>query len=196
MSHIEKIITISPKTPGLLTRKELAAYLNVDCDAIPDIARRFGLTILEDHFVERVVWKQILGLAPADDEAAGLLRQQLQDIAWVSRRVGKAPSTIRDKIRMGTFEYSHGVQLGAIIAGKSAPRTRRFIPSLIAAQRIGDPAPDFRAVAARPVPPGDMETQPTDPPDQSDAASVPGASAEASGSKNNVLAQIAGSNAG
>lgn len=186
------IQTIEPKTPGLLTRQELASYLQVDYDAVPDIARRFGLTTVEDHFPERAVWRQVLGLEPIDEAAADLLRQQLQDIGWVSRRVGKATSTIRDKIRAGTFQYSPGVQLGAVVADRPAPRTRRFVPALIEAQRCDDPVPDFRIIAALPVPPADAEQRPSIQLEGSHAPLATAAVEAVPGDPNNVFGLIAG----
>jgi hypothetical protein len=141
---------IQPKTPGLLARKELARFLAVDRDEIPGIVCRFGLRLLEDRFIERDVWRQVLGLEPVDDVAGELLRQRLRNIAWVGCRIGKAPSTVRDKIRRGTFEYSDGVQLGADKPDRAPPRMRRFVPALIEAQRCGAEAP-FREVHRRPV---------------------------------------------
>lgn len=181
---------IKPLKPGLLNPEELTDYLNVGRNDVPAIARRFGLLVLEGLYVETVIWRQIHGLEPADDEAADLLRHQLQGIRWVAGRVGRAPSTIRNRIRAGTFNYPCGVQLGHDAPDRRAPRTRRWLPEVIEAARAGRPLQQLRSVKPIPVE--------TDLP----AASRPSCRREKEAGEdcsdpdqNNILAQIVGDNA-
>lgn len=136
---------IEPATPGLLTRGELADYLNVGKNLVPEIIRRFGLQPVEDRFPERAVWRQVLGVEPADAEEEALLREQLQPITWVAARIGRAASTVRNKLRKGTFGYPAPItDLGN---PKIDSRSRRWIPAQIRACRDGEPVPAFIPVA-------------------------------------------------
>ena len=130
MSRILNIPGIQPKVPGLLSRAECATYLNVGRNEVTPVMKRFGIAAREDHYSELLIWKRILGVTPIDEDARAELRFQLQDINWVSERVGKSVARIRGKIRAGSFEYHPGVQLGSTDEGK-APRLRRWVPHLI-----------------------------------------------------------------
>jgi hypothetical protein len=146
MLHAPSII--EPRTPGLLSRRELQDYLNVGKNALPGIEARFNLAPVENHFPWRTIWRQVLRLEPADDEDALLLREQLQPIDWVARRIGGSPSSVRAKLRDGSFGYPWPVvDLGA---ADVVSRSRRWIPAQIRAAILGDPAPSFTSV--EPIP--------------------------------------------
>jgi hypothetical protein len=146
MPHAPSII--EPRTPGLLSRGELQDYLNVGKNALPGIAERFNLAPVENHFPWRTIWRQILGLQPADEEEVALLREQLQPIDWVARRIGGSQSTVRTKVRGGTFDYpGPAVDLGR---PGVASRSRRWIPAQIRAAIDGDTVPLFTPV--EPIP--------------------------------------------
>jgi hypothetical protein len=135
---------IVPGTSGLLTRQELADWLNVGINEVPRLLRRFHLTPIEGRFPVRSVWRQVLGVEPQDDDEAALLMERLQPITWVARQIGKAPSTVRNRLSEGTFEYPGPIaDLGD---PKKTSRSRRWLPAQIRAARRGDPVPTFRAV--------------------------------------------------
>lgn len=138
---------IAPKTPGLLTRTELADYLHTSRNAIPSIIDRFGLVPVEDRFAWRVIWRQVLGLEPDGPEQEALLRQSLQPIDWVAARIGKRPSTVRNRLRAGRFAFPAAVELGD---PKTAPRSRRWIPASVLARCQGIEPPAFKTI--RPLP--------------------------------------------
>lgn len=136
--------TIVPKTPGLLTRQELADLMNVGINEVPRLLDRFHLTPIEARFPVRSVWRQVLGVEPRDEDEAALLMEQLQPITWVAAQVGKASSTVRSKLSEGTFEYPGPIaDLGD---AQKTSRSRRWLPAQIRAARRGDPVPVFRAV--------------------------------------------------
>lgn len=121
---------------GWFTRRELKAYLGVGKNAVAAIADRFSLTDVEGYFDERDVWRRILHLEPVHDRGAHLLRIPLRDIRRVAGQLGKAPSTIRNKIARGAFPFGSGVQLGALNAD-CGPRLRRWCAPLLDAERRG-----------------------------------------------------------
>lgn len=137
----KSLTIIAQKKPGLFDRAELGAYLNVGQNELKSIAVRFGLVPIDGHYPERRVWRQILEVESAKEEGAALLRVGLVDIDWVAKRLGKATSTIRNRIAEGTFRYSTGVQLGNAEEGRHA-RLRRWCAPLFLAQIEGD-IPDF-----------------------------------------------------
>ena len=142
MSRSDQLI--SPKTPGLLTRAELGLHLQVGRNEIPKILARFELSPVERHFPWRSIWRQLLGLAPADEEQELWLQQQLQTIDWVARQTGSAASTVRRKLREGSFDYpAPAVDLGD---RQVASRSRRWIPAQILARKRGERVPVFSSV--------------------------------------------------
>jgi len=144
--HPDQLPRVVQEHRGFLTREEMGFYLRVGKNEVAGIAKRFGLRPLEGLFPERALWRQILGLEPVTAQGEDLLRLQLQDIHWVAGRTGRAVSTLRNRIRSGSFNYPPGVQLGAISPGRT-PRLRRWLPEVIEAAREG------RALAGiRPVP--------------------------------------------
>ena len=136
--------TIVPGAPGLLTRQELADLVNVGINEVPSLLGRFHLTPIEGRFPVRSVWRQVLGVEPQDDDEAALLMEQLQPITWVAAQIGKAPSTVRSKLREGTFEYP--APIADLGDPEKTSRSRRWLPEQIRAARRGDPVPTFRAV--------------------------------------------------
>ncbi|WP_297976221.1 hypothetical protein [uncultured Amaricoccus sp.] len=138
------VTTIVPKTPGLLTRQELADLVNVGINEIPRLLGQFHLMPIEGCFPVRSVWRQVLGVEPQDDEDAALLMEQLQPITWVAAQIGKGSSTVRNKLSEGTFEYPGPIaDLGD---PEKTSRSRRWLPAQIRAARRGDAVPTFRAV--------------------------------------------------
>jgi hypothetical protein len=135
---------IDPKTPGLLTRCDFAEFLNVGINEVPRLVRQFHLTPLEGHFPVRSVWRQVLCLEPQGDDDEALLMEQLQPITWVAAQIGRAASTVRDKLRDGTFEYP--APIADLGDPEKTSRSRRWLPAQILAARNGDPVPMFRAV--------------------------------------------------
>ena len=165
---------IIPKTPGLLTRSEFADWLNVGVNEVPRLLAQFDLTTLEGHVPVGSVMRQVLGVAPRDDDETSMLMEQLQPIAWVAAQVGKAPSTVRSKLAAGSFEYPGPiVDLGD---PEKRSRSRRWLPAQIRAARNGDPIPAFA--------PAD---QPGEDP-ASDASAAPDVAPDAA---NNAFAAIA-----
>lgn len=138
---------LAPETPGFLTSSELQFYLQVGKNEVAAIARRFDIPKREGRFREADVWRQLLELAPASDDAVSLLRVQLQDINWVADRLGRAASTIRDRIRNGSFGYPCGVQLGG--GRVRTPRLRRWLPGHFEAALTGRELTDLRRVPRR-----------------------------------------------
>ena len=58
--------------------------------------------------------------------------------------MGKASSTVRNKLSKGTFEYPGPIaDLGD---PEKTSRSRRWLPAQIRAARSGDPVPTFRTV--------------------------------------------------
>lgn len=173
---------IEPKTPGLLSRRELQDYLNVGKNALPGIVERLNLTPLENRFPWRSIWRQILHLEPADDAEAMLLREQLQPIDWVTRKIGAKPSTIRAKIRAGTFGYPGPVV--DLAPSDVVSRSKRWVPAQIRAAIQGDPVPLFTPVEPIPRDP-EVRTRPV--------AAKPAAGGIAP--SNNAFAQMVRNNA-
>lgn len=135
---------ITPRTPGLLTREEFASYLQVGINEIPIIVVRFELEPVEGRFPWRSIWRQVMGIEPADPEQEQLLRQQLQGIGWVARQVGRGASTVRRKVREGRFEYpAPVVDLGN---PEIDSRLKRWLPAQILARKRGDDVPVFSTV--------------------------------------------------
>lgn len=179
---------VEATTPGLWSREELSNYLNVGHNEIPRIAERFSIPVIEGHFAERTVWRQLFGIDPRDDAAAELLRLQLQDINWLSREIGRAASTIRNRIKAGTFGYPIGVQLGETSKDGVPPRLRRWMPwEIPVAQSLTD-APALRRVTPIRAAGADaLSTTPRSGPETHTDAVVPT-------DPNNVFATIAGGN--
>lgn len=136
---------IIPCNPAGLTTTELRQYLNVGRDALSPILLRFGITKLHGIVPEVVLWRQLFGLEPSDQATKDALREPLADVRWVSQATGVPMSTLRHHLRNGRWQYDPGIQLGEE-TGSTAPRLRRWIPSLIRNQRLGSAPPDFRAV--------------------------------------------------
>ncbi|QFT82019.1 hypothetical protein FIU89_15445 [Roseovarius sp. THAF27] len=141
----QKLPIIIPRKQGLLTRQELAQYLQVGYGAVPNIARRFKLGEVDAHYPERLVWRNLLGWLPRTTQGEQLLRTQLQDINWVSQTLGPAPSTIRNDIQNGSWGFALGVQLGDTSAARP-PRTRRWWPAEILAEQDGTQVEVFHHV--------------------------------------------------
>lgn len=138
------VLIIEPRTPGLLTRREFASWLNVGINEVPRLMRQFHLTPIEGRFPVRSIWRQVLGVEPQDEASAALLMEQLQKITWVAAQVGKASSTVRGKLNAGDFEYPGPiVDLGD---PAKTSRSRRWLPAQIRAAQGGEPVPAFRAV--------------------------------------------------
>jgi hypothetical protein len=128
----KSLTVITQSRPGLFDRSELSAYLNVGQNELKSIAVRFGLVPIDGHYPERRVWRQILEVEPSSEEGAALLRVGLVDIDWVAKWLGKATSTIRNRIAEGTFRYSTGVQLGNAEEGRHARLRRWCAPRFLA----------------------------------------------------------------
>lgn len=176
------IPVIVPKTAGLLTRRELCAYLQVGVNEIPRILERFGLEPVEGGFPSRSVWRQVLGVEPVDEDQERLLMQPLQDINWVARQVGRGVSTVRAKVRGGRFEYPAPiVDLGD---PKKTSRMKRWVPEQILARKLGDAVPVFRAV------------EPLRRDDWPRSAPGDGPKSPAEAAANNAFAEMIRSNAG
>ncbi|MGJ8546661.1 MAG: hypothetical protein ACSHWZ_14540 [Sulfitobacter sp.] len=129
-----------------LTTTELRQYLNVGRDALSPILLRFGITKLHGIVPEVVLWRQLFGLEPSDQAARDALREPLADVRWVSQATGVPMSTLRHHLRNERWQYDPGIQLGEE-TGSTAPRLRRWIPSLIRNQRLGSATPNFCVVA-------------------------------------------------
>ncbi|WP_206742596.1 hypothetical protein [Leisingera sp. ANG-S3] len=128
---------------GFFSKTELAVWLGVSRNSVTAIAKRFGLREIESLFPEADVWRKILGVDPRCEEDRVLLRRPLQDSTWFARQTGIPPSTIRAKIREGTLEYPHGVQLSEESEAGGAPRSRRWVACVIEGLADGKTAPAF-----------------------------------------------------
>ncbi|MBB05140.1 MAG: hypothetical protein CML03_06425 [Pseudooceanicola sp.] len=159
---------IPAKDAGLST-KELKLYLGVGRNSVAEIARRFGVEKMHGIYPEKVLWRQLFGVLPADDSTRSLLRESLVDINWVRKVTGVTNSTIRDNLRTGRWQYDRGVQLGDADA-EQAPRMRRWLPALIRTRVLGSPVPSFEIVEPVPVPaPGsNPRCEPASPADAGD----------------------------
>jgi hypothetical protein len=169
-----------PKTPGMLTRRELRAFLNIGVNEVPKIIERFGLPLIEDHVPEHSVWNLILHLDPQDDGAADALRVPLRDINWLSQMTGKSVSNIRSKIKSKTFQYPSGVQLGVEGTDKSTPRLRRWPEAIILPLLSGCPSPNFDQIVSN-----DSSLE------QPDCTAVESAKTESKNAGDNVFGEIA-----
>lgn len=150
---------------GFFDQSELAAWLGVSPNSVPRIAKRFNLTDLDGSYPEAAVWRKVLGIIPRHEDDRALLRRPLKCSAWFAIKTGLPRSTIRRKIRAGTLEYPVGVQLAVESEGGFAPRSRRWIPSIIEAMAQGKAPPAFDQVetenAGLPLgPAGDVELPP------------------------------------
>ncbi|UWQ48973.1 hypothetical protein K3720_13725 [Leisingera caerulea] len=128
---------------GFFSKTELSEWLGVSRNSVAGIAKRFGLREIESLFPEADVWRKILGVEPRHEEDRVLLRRPLQDSTWFARQTGIPPSTIRAKIREGTLEYPHGVQLSEESEAGGPPRSRRWVACVIEALADGKTAPAF-----------------------------------------------------
>ncbi|WP_271881329.1 hypothetical protein [Phaeobacter italicus] len=128
---------------GFFSKTELAEWLGVSRNSVAGIAERFGIREIENLFPEADVWRKILGIDPRHEEDRVLLRRPLRDGTWFARQTGIPQSTIRAKIREGTLEYPHGVQLSEESEAGGAPRSRRWIACVIEALADGKTAPAF-----------------------------------------------------
>lgn len=137
---------IVPANAAGLSTEELRRYLGVGRNMVTSVARRFGIEKLHGIYSERVVWRQLFGLAPDTDAAEAALREPLADINWVSNATGVPQSTIRDHLASGAWKYDRGTQLGAEDA-THPPRLRRWIPALIRSRVCGSPLPQFSCIA-------------------------------------------------
>ncbi|MFZ3584857.1 hypothetical protein ACOI1H_22290 [Loktanella sp. DJP18] len=134
------------KRPGFYSGKELAIWLGVSRNSIPDVAERFRITSIEGLYPEADVWRRILMISPRHEDDRRLLRKPLQGSVWLARRTGVPSSTVRAKIRKGTFEYPRGVQLSEAKEDGGPPRSRRWIPCIIEALADGRQPPEFEYV--------------------------------------------------
>jgi hypothetical protein len=135
---------IVPETPGLLTRQEFVDWLNVGINEVPRLLGRFHLTPIEGRVPVRSAWRQLLRVEPTDDDEARVLMEQLQPITWIAAQIGRAPSTVRNKLSKGAFEYPGPiVDLGD---PEKIGRSRRWLPAQVRAARRGDAVPTFRTV--------------------------------------------------
>lgn len=134
------------KRLGFYSCKELAIWLGVSRNSIDEIALRFRLTAIEGLYPEANVWRKIFSINPRHEDDRRILRDPLQGSGWVARRIGVPSSTVRAKIRKGTFEYPTGVQLADPQSGGGSPRSRRWIPCIIEALADGSEPPDFEYI--------------------------------------------------
>ncbi|WP_154665098.1 hypothetical protein [Leisingera daeponensis] len=128
---------------GFFSKTELAEWLGVSRNSVAAIGERFGIREIENLFPEADVWRKILGIDPRHEEDRVLLRRPLQDSTWFASQTGIPPSTIRAKIREGTLEYPHGVQLSEESEAGGPPRSRRWVACVIEALADGKTAPAF-----------------------------------------------------
>ncbi|MGR3454604.1 hypothetical protein [Pseudooceanicola sp.] len=135
-----------PRDPGFLSPGELGTWLGVSRNSVADIAERFGLHSIEGRFPEAEVFRKILGIDPRDEQDRVRLRRPLEGARWLSRRTGVPASTVRAKIRKGTFGYPLGVQLSETSDDGAEPRSRRWLPCVIDAIAEGKAPPDFEQV--------------------------------------------------
>lgn len=140
---------IIPAKPAGLTTGEMQRFLGVGRNNVTAIARRFRIEKLHGLYPEPIIWRQLFGIAPEDEDARALLREPLVDSCWVSQATGVPRSTLRGCLRSGRWQYDDGVQLGDDDPEKP-PRLRRWIPALIRTAVLGSPAPAFASVA--PIP--------------------------------------------
>ncbi|MZR14574.1 hypothetical protein GQE99_16260 [Maritimibacter sp. DP07] len=145
MVHAYNLPPVVPAVPVGLTRSELGTWLGIGKNEVGKVIARFGLVSLEGYFPERDIWEKILEVQPTTDTAAWALREPLADVHWVAWMTGKRPSTIRNKVRAGTFDYGAGVQLGARTGTVNA-RLRRWNRECIRARREGRAEPEFMRV--------------------------------------------------
>lgn len=145
-SKIKSKQAFKQRRPGFYTATELGDWLGVSRNSVPEIAERFGLKRSEGNYPEADVWRKILGIDPRHEADRELLRRPLAASEWVARKTGTPPSTLRSKVKQGTFEYPLGVQLGEASDDRGAPRSRRWIPCIIDALSDGRQPPDFREV--------------------------------------------------
>lgn len=137
------------RAPGFFAPGELGTWLGVSRNSVAEIAERFGLRAIEGRYPEAEVYRKILGIEPRDDQDRDLLRRPLEGTGWLSRKTGVPASTVRAKVRKGTFAYPLGVQLSETSEGGAEPRSRRWIPCLIESLAEGMALPDFVQVARK-----------------------------------------------
>lgn len=167
------------RDPGFFALGELGIWLGVSRNSVAEIAERFGLCAMEGRYPEAEVYRKILGIEPRDDQDRDLLRRPLEGSGWLSRKTGVPASTIRAKVRKGTFAYPLGVQLSETSDGGAKPRSRRWIPCVIEPLAEGKAPPDFAKDAHKTAErPEEMS-----------------GSSDGSGRPNNVFARIAHGNA-
>lgn len=140
---------IIPANPAGLTSGEMQRYLGVGKNNVSAVARRFGIGKLHGLYPEPIIWRQLFGIAPEDEDARAFLREPLADCLWVSQATGVPRSTLRGCLRSGDWQYDDGVQLGKDDPEKP-PRLRRWIPALIRTVVLGSPAPAFATVTPNP----------------------------------------------
>ncbi len=166
------------RRPGFFTAAELGTWLAVSRNSVVDIAERFGLRAIDRRFPEAEVYRKILGIDPRDEQDRARLRRPLEGVGWLSRRTAVPASTIRAKVRDGTFGYPLGVQLSEPSHNGVEPRSRRWIPCIIDALAEGMEPPAFEQVTS------ETTEAPAGMCEDSDGSAVP----------NNVFARIACSN--
>jgi hypothetical protein len=147
LSRIQTLPRLEPATPGFLTPSELQFYLRVGKNEVSAIAHRFDIPRREGRYREADVWAQLFEVAPTSEAGMALLRVQLQDITWVAGRLGRSASTIRERLRSGSFDYPCGVQLGQ--EGSRTPRLRRWLPGPFEAALAEEALTDLRFVPRR-----------------------------------------------
>ena len=168
----------TPREPGFFAQSELATWLGVSRNSVADIADRFGLRPLEGRFPEAEVYRKILRIDPRDDHDRDCLRRPLEGSGWLSRTTGVPASSIRSRVRNGSFDYPLGVQLSETSEGGAEPRSRRWIACVIEALADGREPPSFAQVGGEPT---------------ATPREMPGC-ADGSGAPNNVFARIARGN--
>jgi hypothetical protein len=137
------------KRPGFFTRSELSRWLGASRNSVQEIARRFNIRSIEGLYPEDEIFRKVLGIAVNGDAERALLRVPLKNARWVSRETGVPGSTLRRKVREGSFAYTCGIQLGAVSTDGCAARSRRWIPCIVQALARGEEPPHFTPAVAQ-----------------------------------------------
>lgn len=142
---------IVPVNPAGLTTGELQHYLNVGRNTVSPVLLRLGISRVHGIVPEAILWRQLFGIVPEDEEAQMALREPLVDINWVSQATGTPMSTLRDHLRTDRLQYNPGVQLGERTR-TAPPRLRRWMPCIIRSQMLASQLPNFAKTPPFPLP--------------------------------------------
>ena len=134
---------ITLRTPGVMTTAELAAWLQIGKNSVPQLAARFGIREItgnaKNHrFPVHNVLRKILGVTPQTPEDLQSLLVPLQKVSWVSLMTGLSVSAISANVCEKRGAPPAPIELTVTGQDQAPARGRRWIPAQIEAHLRGD----------------------------------------------------------